>query len=74
MYIGNDEFVPFPLLLVVGMMVLTVALIKWGERAQHRTGITPRRRLVIQLTSCVTLAAACGLLIAFAIVNHGHLQ
>ena len=68
MYV-NGEFVPMPLIIVLGLMILTVFLVKWGERAQYRS-ITPRRKLAIQLAAIAPLCLACGISIMFVIANY----
>ncbi|MBP7134532.1 hypothetical protein KBA73_04930 [Patescibacteria group bacterium] len=69
MYI-NNEFVPMPLLVVMGLVILTVILTKWwGEPVQYQTGLSPRRRLAIQLACIAPMGVALVLLIGLVVAS-----
>lgn len=69
MYIDND-LIPLPLNLALGLVFIAIALIKLTERLERRRDLTMRSRLMVQLLACSPLVAACAILITFVIANH----
>jgi hypothetical protein len=70
MYIG-DEYVPLPLLIALGLMILSGILMKVTDnKMNYRPEIQPWKRTVAQIAALTPMGGALVVLTIFVIVNY----